>query len=126
MIKDLAFLAAFFLMAFFIAMGIESFGRLVKQLIHYNPWKKPRAVHKGIYIAWGGAPVPDLPGYTIRRGAHQAVVAIDAEGREYLIGRDVLYPYRSCPPQGLPASTLKPGERFIDREAAIPIPLQRK
>ena len=77
----------------------------------------------GLKINYGNAEVPQLPsGWTLKINPDEPCVAISPEGIEYLLGDGVLYPWRTCPPEGLPNSTLKPGAKYIATEAAIKWP----
>ena len=79
----------------------------------------------GLKIVRGNAEAPQLPnGWTLKRNPDDACVATSPQGVEYLIGDGVLYPWRTCPPEGLPNSTLKSGDKYIATEDAIKWPNQ--
>lgn len=99
------------------------------------PWKRKRhgalaaspgsarVVQHGIKIVWGYNAAPKLPDtWRIERNPEAAALAVSPDGNEYLIGDGVLYPYLKCPPEGLPLSSLKPGQRYIDVVKAIKVP----
>ena len=82
-----------------------------------------KIIQRGIKIVWGYNDAPKLPDdWTIKRCAEAAAVAIAPDGKEYLIGDGVLYPWLTCPPEGLPMSSLKPGQKYLDTHAAIKLP----
>ena len=85
--------------------------------------RTPKIIQRGIKIVWGYNDAPKLPDdWTIKRCAVAAAVAIAPDGKEYLIGDGVLYPWLTCPPEGLPMSSLKPGQKYRDTHAAIKLP----
>jgi hypothetical protein len=78
---------------------------------------------RGVKIVWGYNEAPKLPdAWRVERNPQAAAVAVSPDGNEYLIGDGVLYPYLKCPPEGLPLSPLKPGQRYIDIVKAIKMP----
>ena len=77
----------------------------------------------GLKIVFGNEEAPKLPKYwMIFRHPDEPAIVVSPEGEQYLIGDGVLYPWRICPTEGLPNSTLKPGEKYIATEAAIKWP----
>jgi hypothetical protein len=87
------------------------------------PSGSARVVQRGLKIVWGYNAAPKLPdNWRIERNPEAAALAVSPDGNEYLIGDGVLYPYLKCPPEGLPMSSLKPGQRYIDVVKAIKAP----
>jgi len=87
------------------------------------PSGSARVIQRGLKIVWGYNAAPKLPDtWRIERNPEAAAVAVSPDGNEYLIGDGVLYPYLKCPPEGLPLSSLKPGQRYIDTVKAIKVP----
>ena|ERR1035438_948213 len=83
----------------------------------------PKPIQYGIKIVWGYSDAPKLPDtWKIKRCAMAAAVAIAPDGKEYIIGDGVLYPWLTCPTEGLPMSLLKPGQKYVDTHAAIKLP----
>ena len=77
----------------------------------------------GLKIVFGNSDAPQLPsGWTLKRNPRAACVATSPEGIEYLIGDGVLYPWRTCPPEGLPDCLMKPGTKYIATESAVKWP----
>ena len=82
-----------------------------------------KPIQCGIKIVFGYEEAPSLPdGWIIKRCPVAAAIAISPEGKEYIIGDGVLYPWLTCPPEGLPMSILKPGQKYVDTHAAIKLP----
>lgn len=84
-------------------------------------------INHGIPLIWGADPVPELPaGWTVQRGSEKTpVIVISPRREEYLIGGGWLYPWLACPSGGMPNSKLKPGQRYIFKPGAIPVPSNR-
>lgn len=69
---------------------------------------------------------PLLPsGWNVDHGAFLSVF-IDPYGSKYLMSGDKLYPWGICPPGEIAGSSLRPGERYIDTDNAIALPIAVK
>ncbi len=84
-----------------------------------------RMMKQGVWLLMDLAieKAPKLPGYGLTWSASGPCVATDADGKRWVIGRGVLYPWKVCPPQGIAGTKLKPGEHYLEKEGAIPFPV---
>lgn len=73
----------------------------------------------GITFLFGICDVPALPsGWVTVKTPNDFVVVTAPDGAKYLVGDGVLYPWKICPDEGLPNSTLRPGQRYVETRAA--------
>jgi hypothetical protein len=74
-----------------------------------------KTVKYGLKLVFGDEAIPPLPrGYEVNRYERGFAVVVSPEGKEYLIGSGMLYPWRVWGSDGL-----RPGERYIDTQAMV-------
>lgn len=76
----------------------------------------------GIAVHYGLSETPKLPeGWCCDKVQGRPVVVRSPDGSEFLLGlgNGLLYAWKKCPADGIPGSTLKPGQSYIDTKNPI-------